>query len=186
MTKQPSGNYSEQELENFEQIAGGWWDPEGKFKPLHLINPLRANYIDEMCPVAGKSLLDIGCGGGLLSEAMAQRGAKVCGIDRGEKAVKVAREHAEQSDLKIEYRQCGSEDMLKEHAGKFDIVCCLELLEHVPDPAQMVDDCKRLLKPGGSVFFSTINRNPVSWLMAIVGAEYVLQWLPRAPTITAN
>jgi 2-polyprenyl-6-hydroxyphenyl methylase/3-demethylubiquinone-9 3-methyltransferase len=172
-------NYSTEELERFESVAAEWWDPKGKFRPLHQINPLRSNYIDEHSPVAGKTLLDIGCGGGLLCESMAYRGAKVTGIDLGENALGAARKHMKDSPLSIDYQQTDSAKFAQMHAGAFDIVCCLELLEHVPDPAQTVLDCAALVRPGGDIYFSTINRTPLAWLVAIVGAEYVLNLLPR-------
>lgn len=175
-----SDNLNEEELKRFEKIANEWWYPEGKFKPLHLLNPVRANYIDQKCQgLAEKNILDIGCGGGLLCEALAQRGANVIGIDRGKTAIEVARRHAKDSNLKIEYLLNGSEELAEKYRGYFDVVCCLELLEHVPDPARTVRDCADLVKTGGTLFFSTINRNPISWLVAIFGAEYVLNWLPR-------
>ena len=179
MNQQHTENYSAEELERFEKIAEEWWDPQGKFRPLHQINPLRANYIDEHSPVTEKTLLDIGCGGGLLCEAMAHRGAKVTGIDLGERALGAARKHLQKSALSIDYQQTESAKFAKAHAGSFDIVCCLELLEHVPDPASTVQDCAKLARAGGDIYFSTINRTPLAWLVAIVGAEYVLNWLPR-------
>lgn len=174
-----NNNYSAEELERFEKIAAEWWDPHGKFRPLHQINPLRANYIDERSAVADKTLLDIGCGGGLLCEAMAYRGAKVTGIDLGVNALNAAQQHLKKSSLSIDYQKTDSAKIARTHAGKFDIVCCLELLEHVPDPASTVQDCAALVRAGGDIYFSTINRNPIAWLVAIVGAEYILNWLPR-------
>lgn len=179
MKKQDSNNYSPEELERFERIAAEWWDPQGKFRPLHQINPLRANYIDERSPVAGKQILDIGCGGGLLCEALSHRGARVTGIDLGANAIEVARAHMKQSKLDIDYQQTSSAELRRTRGKRFDIVCCLELLEHVPDPARTVDDCASLARPGGDIYFSTINRTAAAWLIAIVGAEYVLNWLPR-------
>ncbi|WP_027329225.1 bifunctional 2-polyprenyl-6-hydroxyphenol methylase/3-demethylubiquinol 3-O-methyltransferase UbiG [Marinimicrobium agarilyticum] len=172
-------NVDTAEVAKFEALASRWWDRDSEFKPLHDINPLRANFIDEHSPVAGKKVLDVGCGGGILTEALAQRGAGVTGIDMGEAPLGVARLHALESGLDIDYRQITAEDMAEESAGQFDVVTCLEMLEHVPDPASVIQACARLVKPGGHVYFSTINRNPKSYVFAIVGAEYVLKLLPR-------
>lgn len=172
-------NVDQAEVSKFEQLAHRWWDPQSEFKPLHEINPLRANFIDERSPVAGKQLLDVGCGGGLLSEAMAQRGAQVTGIDMGEAPLSVAKLHQLESGLKIDYQQISAEELAAQQPGQFDVVTCLEMLEHVPDPASVVSACATLCKPGGDLYFSTINRNPKSYLMAIIGAEYVLNMLPR-------
>ncbi len=167
------------ELEKFSQLAHRWWDPESEFKPLHEINPLRLNYIDRLVGLAGKRALDVGCGGGILSESMAARGASVIGIDMAEKPLKVAQLHLLESGQKVDYRHTSAEALAVEMPGQFDIVTCMELLEHVPDPSVTVAACARLAKPGGHVFFSTINRNPKSYLYAVIGAEYVLRLLPR-------
>ena len=171
-------NVDPQEIAKFESLASRWWDPEGEFKPLHQINPLRANYIDLHSPVAGRRLVDVGCGGGILAEAMAQRGAQVTGIDMGEAPLAVARDHRDLAGLDIDYRQCTAEQLAAGNAAGFDIVSCLEMLEHVPDPSAVVHACARLVRPGGSVYFSTINRNPKAFLLAIVGAEHLLRLLP--------
>lgn len=174
-----SANVDAGEIAKFERMANRWWDPQGDFKPLHQMNPVRANYIDLKAKVAEKTLLDIGCGGGLLTEAMAQRGAFVTGIDMGEAPLEVARLHAESNGLNIHYRRVTAEQLASESPGQFDVVTCLEMLEHVPDPAQVIRACFTLVKPGGDVFFSTLNRTPKAYLMAVLGAEYVLRWLPR-------
>ncbi len=172
-------NVDQTEVNKFEQLASRWWDLESEFKPLHEINPLRLDYVDGFGPLDGKSVLDVGCGGGILSEGMASRGAKVTGIDMGEAPLEVARLHLLESGLDVEYRQTTAEAMAEEQPGAFDIVTCMEMLEHVPDPGSVVAACARLVKPGGMVCFSTINRNPKSYLFAIVGAEYVLRMLPK-------
>lgn len=171
-------NVDAREIAKFEALASRWWDADGEFRPLHEINPLRANFIDEHSPVAGKRLLDVGCGGGILAEAMAQRGATVTGIDMGEAPLSVARIHQLESGVEVDYRQSTAEALAAEHPGQFDIVCCLEMLEHVPDPAAVVEACAQLVVPGGSLYFSTINRNPKAFLFAIVGAEHILRLLP--------
>jgi len=171
-------NVDPQEIAKFEALASRWWDRDGEFRPLHEINPLRANYIDEHSPVAGKRLVDIGCGGGILAEAMAQRGASVTGIDMGEAPLSVARLHQRESGLDVTYLQSTAEDLATGQAGQFDIVCCLEMLEHVPDPGSVISACAALAKPGASLYFSTINRNPKAFLFAIVGAEHILHLLP--------
>lgn len=172
-------NVDQQEIAKFEALAHRWWDKESEFKPLHDINPLRANYIDERSPVAGKKLIDVGCGGGILSEAMAQRGAVVTGIDMGEAPLSVAKLHQLESQLTIDYQQSTAEAMAEAHSEQFDIVTCLEMLEHVPSPEKVVDACAKLCKPGGHLYFSTINRNPKSYLFSIIGAEYLLKLLPK-------
>ena len=172
-------NVDSGEIAKFEQLASRWWDPDSEFRPLHQINPLRLNYIDERAGLAGKKVIDIGCGGGILSEAMALRGADVTGIDMGEAPLSVARLHSLESGVKVNYRQTTAEDIAEEMPGEFDVVTCLEMLEHVPDPASVIRACHKLLKPGGQIFFATINRNPKSFLFAIVGAEYVLRLLPK-------
>lgn len=172
-------NIDPAEIAKFEALAHRWWDPHSEFKPLHEINPLRANYIDLRSPVAGRTLLDVGCGGGILCEAMASRGAVVTGIDMGEAPLAVARLHTLESGLTIDYRHSTAEQLATTEAGRYDIVTCLEMLEHVPDPASVVQACAALCKPGGDLYFSTINRNPKAFLFAIVGAEHVLRLLPR-------
>ncbi len=174
-------NVDRNEVAKFEALASRWWDPTSEFRPLHEINPLRLNYIDERVSLAGKKALDVGCGGGLVSEGMAQRGAHVTGIDMGEAPLSVAKLHGLESGIKVDYRQTTVEQLAADpdHAGQYDVVTCLEMLEHVPDPASVVSACARLLKPGGHLFVSTINRNPKSFLFAIVGAEYVLGMLPK-------
>ncbi|MCL1825934.1 MAG: bifunctional 2-polyprenyl-6-hydroxyphenol methylase/3-demethylubiquinol 3-O-methyltransferase UbiG [Betaproteobacteria bacterium] len=172
-------NTDPSELDKFSELAHRWWDPASEFRPLHEINPLRLDWIDAMAGLSGKKALDVGCGGGLLAEGMASRGAEVTGIDLSEKALSVARLHLFESELKIDYRHIPAEALAETHAGQFDIVTCMEMLEHVPDPASIVTACARLVRPGGQVFFSTLNRNPKSFLFAIVGAEYVLKLLPR-------
>ena len=167
------------ELEKFSKLAHRWWDPAGEFRPLHEINPLRLDWIAQHARLEGAAVLDVGCGGGILAEAMARRGAKVTGIDLSEKALKVAQLHLLESRLEVQYESVSVEDYGATHAGKFDVITCMELLEHVPEPAAMVAACARLVRPGGQVFFSTINRNPKSYLFAVVGAEYVLGLLPK-------
>jgi len=167
------------ELEKFSRLAHRWWDPEGDFRPLHEINPLRLDWIAARVALEGKDALDVGCGGGILAEGMARAGAKVTGIDLSEKALRVAELHLEESLLEIKYEKSGAEDYAAKNPGRFDIVTCMELLEHVPDPARTVAACATLARPGGTVFFSTINRNPRSYLFAVIGAEYVLKLLPK-------
>lgn len=174
-----AGNFDPREIAKFEALASRWWDRESEFKPLHDINPLRVNWIDRLAPVAGKKILDVGCGGGILCEALAQRGADVTGIDMGAAPLSVAELHRLESGVDVTYRQASAETMATTHAGQFDIVTCLEMLEHVPDPASVVKACATLVKPGGQLFFSTINRNPKAYTMIILGAEYVLKMLPR-------
>lgn len=173
------GNVDAAEVAKFEALASRWWDPHSEFKPLHDINPLRLDFIDARSGLAGKRVLDVGCGGGILSEAMAHRGANVVGIDLGEAPLEVARLHAEASSVAVDYRHISVEALAAEHPGEFDIVTCMEMLEHVPDPASVIQACSQLVRPGGSVFFSTINRTPKSYVFAILGAEYVLRLLPR-------
>ncbi|MBL8474841.1 MAG: bifunctional 2-polyprenyl-6-hydroxyphenol methylase/3-demethylubiquinol 3-O-methyltransferase UbiG [Methyloversatilis sp.] len=167
------------ELEKFSELAHRWWDPESEFRPLHEINPLRLDWIDRCIGIAGKRVLDVGCGGGILSESMASRGADVTGIDLSEKALSVARLHLLESGRNVRYLLQSAEDHARESAGQYDVVTCMEMLEHVPDPASTIRACATMVRPGGTVFFSTLNRNPKSWLFAIVGAEYVLRLLPR-------
>ena len=167
------------ELEKFSRLATRWWDPAGEFRPLHEINPLRLEWIAGHAPLAGKAVLDVGCGGGILTEAMARLGASVTGIDLAEKPLKVANLHLLESGLAVRYELISPEEKAKTHSNHFDVVTCMELLEHVPDPASTVAACARLAKPGGRVFFSTINRNPKAYLFAVIGAEYLLKLLPR-------
>ena len=176
MTTKP--NVDPAEIAKFEALASRWWDRNGEFKPLHDINPLRANWIDEHSPVAGKRLLDVGCGGGILAEAMAHRGANVTGIDMGEAPLSVARIHQLESGVEVSYRQSTAEDLAAAEGGSYDVVCCLEMLEHVPDPAAVIQACGELTVPGGDLYFSTINRNPKAFAFAIVGAEHILRLLP--------
>jgi len=172
-------NVDPHELEKFSQLAHRWWDPNSEFRPLHEINPLRVKWIEARASLAGKRVLDVGCGGGILSESMAALGAQVTGIDLSDKALKVAQLHLLESGRQVSYRKVPVETLAAEEPGAYDIVTCMEVLEHVPDPASQVAACARLLKPGGHAFFATINRNPKSFLFAIVGAEYVLRLLPR-------
>ena len=172
-------NADPQELEKFSALAHRWWDPESEFKPLHQINPLRLDWIDANAKLAGKSALDVGCGGGILAEAMARRGARVKGIDLSDKALKVAQLHLHESALAVDYEAVSAEDLAARSRGAYDVVTCMELLEHVPDPASTVRACAELARPGASVFFSTINRNPKSYLFAVIGAEYILKLLPK-------
>jgi 2-polyprenyl-6-hydroxyphenyl methylase / 3-demethylubiquinone-9 3-methyltransferase len=167
------------ELQKFSDLAHRWWDPQGEFRPLHDINPLRLDWIDRHARLAGKRVLDVGCGGGILAEAMAQRGAAVTGIDLSEKALRVAELHRAESGAAVQYEGVAVEAYAASHPGAFDVVTCMELLEHVPDPAGMVASCATLARPGGHLFFSTLNRNPKSYLYAVVGAEYVLGLLPK-------
>ena len=172
-------NVDAAEIAKFEALASRWWDRNSEFKPLHDINPLRANYIDQRSPVAQRKLLDVGCGGGILAESLAQRGADVTGIDMGEAPLSVARLHALETGVNVDYRKIAAETLTTEAAGQFDIVTCLEMLEHVPDPSSIVNACAQLVKPGGDVYFSTINRNPKAYAFAILGAEYLLKLLPK-------
>jgi 2-polyprenyl-6-hydroxyphenyl methylase / 3-demethylubiquinone-9 3-methyltransferase len=172
-------NMDAAEVAKFEALASRWWDKESEFKPLHDINPLRTQFIDERASLAGKTVLDVGCGGGILSEAMAQRGATVTGIDMGEAPLNVARLHALESGVKVEYKRIPVEELAAAQPASFDVVTCLEMLEHVPDPASIVRACATLVKPGGQVFFSTLNRNPKAFLLAVVGAEYIMNMLPK-------
>lgn len=168
------------ELDKFGELAHRWWDPQSEFKPLHDINPLRLNWIEEtIAGFSGKKILDVGCGGGLLSEGMAKRGAEVTGIDLSEKPLGVAKLHLLESGVQVNYQKIAVEDLAQEQAGQFDVVTCLEMLEHVPNPSSVIQACARLVKPGGDVFLSTLNRNPKSYLLAIIGAEYLLKMLPK-------
>ena len=172
-------NVDPAELAKFNELAHRWWDPEGEFRPLHQINPLRLQWIAERAPLQGSTALDVGCGGGILAEAMAQRGASVTGIDLGEKALRIAALHQLESGVQVRYESASAEEFAAAHGSEFDVVTCMELLEHVPEPASTVAACARLVKPGGRVIFSTINRNPKAYLFAVIGAEYVLKLLPK-------
>jgi len=176
----PHTNADPAELAKFSELAHRWWDPESEFRPLHQINPLRLGWIEGLVPLVGKRVVDIGCGGGILSDSMARKGASVLGIDLSSKALRVAQLHAvEAATANVQYEEISAEALALERPGEFDVVTCMEMLEHVPDPASVVKACSTLVKPGGWVFFSTINRNPKAFLFAILGAEYVLQLLPK-------
>ena len=177
--KPRAANVDQAELAKFQALASRWWDPNSEFRPLHEINPLRLAWIDRLAPLAGKRVIDIGCGGGILAEAMAGLGAQVTGVDLAEKPLRVAELHGLESGVTVRYERISAEDIAAREPGAFDVVTCMEMLEHVPDPASTVRACARLVRPGGMVFFSTINRNPKAFLLAIVGAEYVLNLLPR-------
>ena len=172
-------NADQNELDKFSQLAHRWWDPSSEFKPLHAINPLRLEWIDSHAGISGKTILDIGCGGGILSESMAQRGAEVTGIDLSDKALAVARLHLLESGNRVDYQKIAAEELAGQAAGRFDIVTCMEMLEHVPNPASIIAACAALVKPGGHVFFSTINRNAKAYALAVIGAEYLLKLLPK-------
>jgi 2-polyprenyl-6-hydroxyphenyl methylase / 3-demethylubiquinone-9 3-methyltransferase len=176
---QQSINADPSEVQKFSDLAHRWWDPNSEFKPLHDINPLRLNWIDQSIGLNGKKVIDIGCGGGILSESMAAKGAHVTGIDLSDKALSVARLHLLETGAKVDYQHIAAESMAAEHPDAFDAVTCLEMLEHVPDPQQTIAACARLVKTGGDVFLSTLNRNPKSYLFAIIGAEYILNMLPK-------
>lgn len=175
----PTANVDLSEIEKFASLASRWWDPNSEFKPLHEINPLRMGFISERVNLAGLRVVDIGCGGGILTEAMAHHGAEATGIDLAEASLAVARLHRLESKLTIEYTNISAEELAEQKPEQFDVVTCLEMLEHVPDPAAIVAACEKLVKPGGDVFFSTINRNPRAWIFAVIGAEYILNLLPR-------
>ncbi|MCZ2413936.1 MAG: bifunctional 2-polyprenyl-6-hydroxyphenol methylase/3-demethylubiquinol 3-O-methyltransferase UbiG [Burkholderiales bacterium] len=179
MTAAPAANVDPAELEKFQALASRWWDPHSEFRPLHEINPLRLDWIDRIASLSGKRALDVGCGGGILAEAMAQRGAQVRGIDLAERSLQVAELHALESGTTAEYERIAAEDLAAREPGAWDVVTCMEMLEHVPDPGSTVRACTNLVRPGGWVFFSTINRNPKAFMLAIVGAEYLLRMLPR-------
>lgn len=167
------------EIQKFSELAHRWWDPTSEFRPLHEINPLRLEWINARVPLAGKKVCDVGCGGGILAESIAKKGATVTGIDLSEKALKVADLHSLESGIKVRYELIAAEELAAREAGQYDVVTCMEMLEHVPDPAAIVQACAKLVKPGGHIFFSTLNRNPKSYLFAIIGAEYILGLLPR-------
>lgn len=177
----PGRNVDQHELDKFQDLASRWWDPDSEFKPLHEINPLRLDWIREQAggSLAGKRVVDVGCGGGILTEALAQAGASTLGVDLAEKSLQVAKLHALDTGVSVDYEKIAVEDLAARQSGEFDVVVCMEMLEHVPDPASVVRACARLAKPGGTLTFSTLNRNPKSWLFAIVGAEYVLKLLPK-------
>jgi 2-polyprenyl-6-hydroxyphenyl methylase/3-demethylubiquinone-9 3-methyltransferase len=175
----PSANVDPKEIAKFEELAHRWWDPASEFRPLHEINPLRLDYIHAQAPLAGKRVLDVGCGGGILAEGMARHGARVSGIDLGEAPLSVACLHALESGIEVDYHAVSAENLAVQEPGHYDLVTCMEMLEHVPDPASTVAACATLVRPGGDVFFSTINRNSKAFALAIVGAEYVLNLLPR-------
>ena len=172
-------NADQTEIDKFSALAHRWWDPSSEFKPLHAINPLRLAWIQEHVSISGKKVLDVGCGGGILAESMAVAGAQAKGIDLSEKALKVADLHSLESGVQVQYEYISAEDLAKKEAGQYDVVTCMEMLEHVPDPLSIIKSCATLVKPGGKVFFSTLNRNPKSYLFAIIGAEYLLRILPK-------
>ncbi len=172
-------NADQTEIDKFSALAHRWWDPSSEFKPLHAINPLRLAWIQEHASISGKKVLDVGCGGGILAESMAVAGAQAKGIDLSEKALKVADLHSLESGVQVKYEYISAEDLAKKEAGQYDVVTCMEMLEHVPDPLSIIKSCAALVKPGGKVFFSTLNRNPKSYLFAIIGAEYILRILPK-------
>jgi 2-polyprenyl-6-hydroxyphenyl methylase/3-demethylubiquinone-9 3-methyltransferase len=179
MTERTTENYDSGEREKFNRLASSWWDPEGESRPLHELNPARLRFVAERVSLDGSRVLDVGCGGGLLAEALAQAGAQVTGIDIAEQALAVARLHLHESGLEVDYRESTAEAFAEEHGGQFDAVTCMELLEHVPDPRSVIQACARLVRPGGAVFFSTLNRTPMAFALAIVGAEHVARLLPR-------
>lgn len=172
-------NVDPAEVAKFDALADSWWDPQGQSKPLHEINPHRLQFIRERSSVEGANMIDVGCGGGILTESLALSGAKMTGIDMGQQALEIAQLHALEAGLKIDYQHTTAEAMAAEHAGEFDAVTCMEMLEHVPDPQAIIEACASLVKPGGDVYFSTLNRHPKAWLLAIVGAEYIANMLPK-------
>lgn len=174
-----SANVDPSEIQKFSDLAHRWWDPSSEFKPLHEINPLRLEWINNLAPLAGKKVIDIGCGGGILAESIAKKKADVTGIDLSEKALKVADLHSLESGVQVRYEKIAAENMAEREPEQYDVVTCMEMLEHVPNPASVIRACTKLVKPGGKVFFSTINRNPKAYLFAIIGAEYLLQMLPK-------
>ena len=172
-------NVDQREIDKFSALAHRWWDPTSEFKPLHAINPLRLGWIESITSLAGKKVLDVGCGGGILAESLSKAGGIVTGIDLSNKALKVAELHQLESNTSVQYRSISAEDLAKQEPENYDVVTCMEMLEHVPDPSSVVQACATLCKPGGSIFFSTLNRNPKSYLFAIIGAEYILKLLPK-------
>ncbi|MEY3813542.1 MAG: hypothetical protein RJA18_7 [Pseudomonadota bacterium] len=172
-------NVDQSEIDKFSALAHRWWDPTSEFKPLHAINPLRLGWIESITSLAGKKVLDVGCGGGILAESLSKAGGIVTGIDLSNKALKVAELHQLESNTSVQYRSISAEDLAKQEPENYDVVTCMEMLEHVPDPSSVVQACATLCKPGGSIFFSTLNRNPKSYLFAIIGAEYILKLLPK-------
>jgi 2-polyprenyl-6-hydroxyphenyl methylase/3-demethylubiquinone-9 3-methyltransferase len=172
-------NVDQSEIDKFSALAHRWWDPTSEFKPLHAINPLRLGWIESIATLAGKKVLDVGCGGGILAESLSKAGGIVTGIDLSNKALKVAELHQLESNTSVQYRSISAEDLAKQEPENYDVVTCMEMLEHVPNPSSVVQACATLCKPGGSIFFSTLNRNPKSYLFAIIGAEYILKLLPK-------
>jgi 2-polyprenyl-6-hydroxyphenyl methylase/3-demethylubiquinone-9 3-methyltransferase len=179
MENKNKNNVDSHEIEKFNLLAHKWWDPTSEFKPLHEINPLRLNFIKSSVSLKGKKVLDVGCGGGILSESLASVGADVTGIDQGDKVIQIAKLHAKESGVKIKYKHINIENFYKNTDERFDVITCLEMLEHVPDPNSIINTCSKLLKPGGKIFFSTINKNLKAFLFAIIGAEYILNLLPK-------
>jgi 2-polyprenyl-6-hydroxyphenyl methylase/3-demethylubiquinone-9 3-methyltransferase len=179
MENKNKNNVDIQEIEKFNLLAHKWWDPTSEFKPLHEINPLRLNFIKSSVNIKGKKILDVGCGGGILSESLANEGADVTGIDQGDKVIKIAKLHAKESGIKVKYKHINIEDFYKNTDERFDVITCLEMLEHVPDPNSIINTCSKLLMPGGKIYFSTINKNLKAFLFAIIGAEYILNLLPK-------
>ncbi|MEJ6766300.1 MAG: bifunctional 2-polyprenyl-6-hydroxyphenol methylase/3-demethylubiquinol 3-O-methyltransferase UbiG [Methylophilales bacterium] len=179
MENKNKNNVDIQEIEKFNLLAHKWWDPTSEFKPLHEINPLRLNFIKSSVNIKGKKILDVGCGGGILSESLANEGADVTGIDQGDRVIKIAKLHAKESGIKVKYKHINIEDFYKNTDERFDVITCLEMLEHVPDPNSIINTCSKLLMPGGKIYFSTINKNLKAFLFAIIGAEYILNLLPK-------
>ncbi|MCW8964307.1 MAG: bifunctional 2-polyprenyl-6-hydroxyphenol methylase/3-demethylubiquinol 3-O-methyltransferase UbiG [Gammaproteobacteria bacterium] len=178
-TQQNTNNVDAAEVNKFDSMAARWWDADGEFRPLHDLNPVRLRFIQQYADIIGKQVLDVGCGGGILSESMARAGAKVTGIDAAQRALTVARLHAMEAGIEVDYQNSMAEDHALEHAGEYDVVTCLELLEHVPDPSSLINACAQLVKPGGRIFVSTINRNPKAYALAVFGAEYIMRLLPK-------
>ena len=179
MENKNKNNVDPEEIEKFNLLAHKWWDPTSEFKPLHEINPLRLNFIKSSVNIKGKKILDVGCGGGILSESLANEGADVTGIDQGDRVIKIAKLHAKESGIKVKYKHINIEDFYKNTDERFDVITCLEMLEHIPDPNSIINTCSKLLMPGGKIYFSTINKNLKAFLFAIIGAEYILNLLPK-------